>query len=58
MKSLWDNAGYICEKHELFLPLIPMHWYDTIILSKFPIQFYQIPFEGSMMSRNLVTGVF
>lgn len=40
------------------MPVIPMHWYDTLILTKFPIQFYQIPFEKSFMERKLLMGVF
>jgi hypothetical protein len=40
------------------MPVIPMHWYDTLILSKFPIQFYQVPFNKSSMQRNLLMGVF
>ncbi len=41
---------------ECFMPVMPMHWYDTLILSKYPCKFYKIPFATSTMGRcNLVS---
>jgi len=40
------------------MPVIPMHWYDTLIVTKFPMTFYQIPFKQSSMARKLLMGVF
>ena len=34
-----------------------MHWYDTVILSKFPCKFYKKPFANSEMERNALTAV-
>lgn len=48
-QALWNNSKTLCVKGELFMPVIPMHWYDTLILSRFPIQFYQMPFATSYM---------
>ena len=57
MKELWKNSEELCAKGELFLPAVPLFWYDTLILSKFPMTFYKIPFLSSM-NRSLLMGTF
>ena len=39
------------KKFTYFMPLMKMHWYDTLILSKYPCRFYKLPFENSGMGR-------
>jgi len=34
-----------------------MHWYDVVILSKYPCKFYKIPFKTSTMGRSVMTCV-
>ena len=37
-----------------YMAIIPMGWYDTIILSKFKCRFYKKLFEGSGMQRSML----
>lgn len=34
-----------------------MHWYDTLILSRYPCRFYKKAFETSGMGRCMLTAV-
>ena len=37
-----------------YTAVIPMGWYDTVILTKYKCKFYKIPFDNSFMGRNMV----
>ena len=58
MQVLWSNAEYLCQNGDYYLPKIPMHWYDTMILTRVPAVFYQLPFGESNMERKILVGVF
>lgn len=45
------------KKHEYYMQVSKMHWYDTVILSKYPCRFYKKLFEQSQMGRCLLTAV-
>lgn len=52
---LYSSAKQITEKFGYYVPIMKMHWYDTLILSKYPCKFYKKLFENSSMGRcNLV----
>ena len=40
------------------MPIMKMHWYDTLILSKYPCRFYKKMFETSGMGRCVLTALF
>lgn len=42
---------------EYYLSITKMHWYDTVILSKYPCRFYKKSFTNSEMERNVLTAV-
>jgi len=42
----WIKDYYTC--------VIPMGWYDTIILTKYKCKFYKIGFENSFMGRSML----
>lgn len=53
---LHQSAKYLKE-YEYFIPLMNMHWYDTLILSKYPCRFYKKQFQTSGMGRCNLTAV-
>ncbi len=58
VKNLYEHVKDITQgMHEYYIARMNMHWYDTIIMTKFPIHFYKIPFQLTGMSRSLVMGV-
>ena len=39
---------------DYYMAVIPMHWYDTVILSKFKCRFYKKRFEVTFMERSML----
>ena len=39
------------------MPVMKMHWYDTVILTKYPCRFYKKIFDSSGMGRCALTAV-
>jgi mRNA deadenylase 3'-5' endonuclease subunit Ccr4 len=54
---LYDSCKALTKSQEYYIPIIQMHWYDTIILSKYPCRFYKKKFENSSMDRCNLTAV-
>ena len=57
MNLLHSPSGNYKKLSEYYLPMMKMHWYDTIILTKFPCRFYKNIFDSSTMGRCALTAV-
>lgn len=57
LNELHGALGKVSQKQDHFIPIIQMHWYDTVILSKYPCRFYKKVFEKSSMGRCVLTAV-
>lgn len=42
---------------DYFMPVTKMHWYDTLILSKYPCRFYKKDYEMTGMGRSNLMAV-
>ena len=57
MKALLQSLEQLQQGQDYYLSITKMHWYDTVILSKFPCRFYKKPFANSEMERNALIAV-
>jgi mRNA deadenylase 3'-5' endonuclease subunit Ccr4 len=44
LAELHQSAKLLTEGCDYYIPIMKMHWYDTLILSKYPCRFYKKPF--------------
>jgi endonuclease/exonuclease/phosphatase family metal-dependent hydrolase len=51
------QSAKIFQGEDYFMPVTKMHWYDTLILSKYPCRFYKKDFEMTGMGRCNLTAV-
>ena len=57
LNLLHSPSGKYQKLSEYYLPMMKMHWYDTIILTKYPCRFYKKIFDSSTMGRCALTAV-
>ena len=57
LNLLHSPSGNYKQLGEYYMPVMKMHWYDTVILTKYPCRFYKKIFDFSGMGRCALTAV-
>ena len=57
LNLLHSPTGKYKKLAEYYIPNMKMHWYDTLILSKYPCRFYRKIFDTSTMGRCALMAV-
>jgi endonuclease/exonuclease/phosphatase family metal-dependent hydrolase len=58
LNLLHSPSGCYKRLGEYYMAKTKMHWYDTVILTRYPCRFYKKKFETSMMGRCVLAAVF